>query len=449
MNDRSARGLLIPLFACPSTASWGIGDIGDLPPLTAWLAAAGQRVLQLLPINEMAPGQQSPYSAISAMAIDPIFIAVPLVPDFAALGGEDSLGDDDRARLALVRNAARIEYAEIRALKKTALRAAFSRFFETEWCRDTGRSRSLKTFLSEQAWWIEDYALFRAIHAREDERPWTQWPEALQRREPAEIDHARRELSREVLFQQYLQWIADAQWKDARAPTRTASSCLATCRSWSTATARTSGRGRISSSWMPRSACRPMPSARPGRTGACRSIAGTSSPRRISDGCASARAAAPISTTGTASIISSASTARTAGRETAATPFLRQPTRANRKRSASMFSASCGPPAPRSSPKISGPFPISCAASLARLGIPGFRVFRWERHWHADGQPFRDPADYPPVSVAASGTHDTEPLVVWWQTAPEDERQKVNALAVVQRLTDGAGILDADEQHGS
>ena len=56
--------------------SWGIGEIGDLAPLTAWLAAGGQRALQLLPINEMAPSQQSPYSAISAMAIDPIYISL-------------------------------------------------------------------------------------------------------------------------------------------------------------------------------------------------------------------------------------------------------------------------------------------------------------------------------------------------------------------------------------
>src|SRR6185295_4705410 len=222
MTDRVGNrraGLLIPLFACPSTTSWGIGEIGDIPALAVWLAAAGQRVLQLLPINEMAPGQQSPYSAISAMAIDPIFITVPKVAEFAAIGGEDALGDDDRAALVKVRGAARIEYAEIRRLKKSALRAAFSRFLETDWCRDTSRCRQLKAFLSEQAWWIEDYALFRAIHAREGERPWTQWPDALQRREPTDIDHARRELSREVLFEQYLQWVADAQWKDVRART--------------------------------------------------------------------------------------------------------------------------------------------------------------------------------------------------------------------------------------
>ena len=61
---RRRAGLLIPLFSFPSSTSWGIGDIGDIEPMTAWLAAAGQRVLQLLPINEMAAGQQSPVSHV-------------------------------------------------------------------------------------------------------------------------------------------------------------------------------------------------------------------------------------------------------------------------------------------------------------------------------------------------------------------------------------------------
>src|SRR5471030_1515372 len=152
---RRRAGLLIPLFSCPSSGSWGIGDIGDLEPVTAWLADAGLRVLQLLPLNEMAPGQQSPYSAISAMAIDPIFIRVPDVAEFAALGGEAALAPADRDALALVRGARRVNHDAVRRLKQTALRAAFERFVEAEWRRDTERARSLRAYLREQAWWIE------------------------------------------------------------------------------------------------------------------------------------------------------------------------------------------------------------------------------------------------------------------------------------------------------
>jgi len=113
-TGRRRAGVLIPLFSCPSTASWGIGDIGDVGPLTEWLASAGQRVLQLLPLNEMAPGAQSPYSAISAMAIDPIYIHVPAVPEFKALGGEASMSPGDREMLAAVRRAPRIAHGSAR-----------------------------------------------------------------------------------------------------------------------------------------------------------------------------------------------------------------------------------------------------------------------------------------------------------------------------------------------
>jgi 4-alpha-glucanotransferase len=68
-------GMLVPLFSVPSRESWGIGELGDLPRLGRWMGDAGFSFLQLLPINEMAEGQNSPYSAMSAMAIDPIYIS--------------------------------------------------------------------------------------------------------------------------------------------------------------------------------------------------------------------------------------------------------------------------------------------------------------------------------------------------------------------------------------
>ena len=81
-------GILVPLFSIPSSRSWGIGEIGDIEPMTQWLAAAGQRILQLLPINEMPRHESSPYSALSAMAIDPQFVTMDHVEDFVESGGE-------------------------------------------------------------------------------------------------------------------------------------------------------------------------------------------------------------------------------------------------------------------------------------------------------------------------------------------------------------------------
>ena len=56
----------------------------------------------------MAPGDCSPYSAMSAAAIDPIYISLSDVPEFLDAGGEASLSDDDRACLAEVRQSTRV-----------------------------------------------------------------------------------------------------------------------------------------------------------------------------------------------------------------------------------------------------------------------------------------------------------------------------------------------------
>ena len=119
MSDPSTvrrAGLVIPLFSCASSESWGIGEIADVPRLARWMTQACAQVLQLLPINEMAPGQVSPYSPISARAIDPIFISVADVPDHAALGGDASLTPAEREALDRVRRTDRGDHAAGRAL---------------------------------------------------------------------------------------------------------------------------------------------------------------------------------------------------------------------------------------------------------------------------------------------------------------------------------------------
>lgn len=424
---RRRVGLLVPLFSCPSSASWGIGELLDIEPMTAWLASGGVRAWQLLPLNEMAPGQQSPYSAISAMAIDPIFIRLPGVSEFEALGGESSLSSDDRAILAAVRRSPVIDYARVRALKTPWMRASFRRFLDAEWRGDSVRARELKAFVSAQAWWIEDYALFRAIHTREDERPWTSWPENLQQREPAAIDRARRELAEEVLFNQYLQWVADAQWQAARARAQgvdlfgdlpfmvdTDSADVwsrqqqfdltvsigappdafsAEGQDWGTPLYQWDVIAREDFRWLRERARR------------C---------ANLFDGYR---------------VDHLVGFYRTYGRPKDGRPAYFTP--ADDREQLTLGETILGilrEPGAEIIAEDLGTVPDFVRDSLARLGVPGFKVFRWERHWHAEGQPFRAPAEYPSVSVALSGTHDTEPMIVWWEQASDDERWKVTAV---------------------
>jgi len=78
-----------------------------------------------------------------------------------------------------------------------------------------------------------------------------------------------------------------------------------------------------------------------------------------------------------------------------------------------------------------GVVPDFVRRSLAALAIPGYRVLRWER----DGDVFRDPAGFPPLSVATSGTHDTSALAVWWEEeVGADGRRALAAVPSFGRL---------------
>src|SRR5262245_57240729 len=121
-------GLLVPLFSIPSRQSWGIGEIPDLVALSRWLSAAGLDFVQLLPVNEMQEGQSSPYSALSAMAFDPIFVSIEMLDDWTASEGAAHQTRDDRETLDRVRNASSVDYEAVRGVKNRALHRAFTWF---------------------------------------------------------------------------------------------------------------------------------------------------------------------------------------------------------------------------------------------------------------------------------------------------------------------------------
>jgi 4-alpha-glucanotransferase len=60
-----------------------------------------------------------------------------------------------------------------------------------------------------------------------------------------------------------------------------------------------------------------------------------------------------------------------------------------------------------------GTVPEFVRMSISRLGLPGYKVLRWEP---------ADPTMYPPLSVAMTSTHDTEPLAVWWESLTPEQR---------------------------
>jgi 4-alpha-glucanotransferase len=438
-------GLLIPLFSAPSSASWGIGDIGDISALSVWLASAGQRILQLLPLNEMASGHQSPYSAMSAMAIDPIYISAARVDEFIAAGGEGSLSVEDRERLTQARAASKIEYSMVRPVKHHALCAAFERFVDHEWARSTPRAAEFHAYVADESWWLDDYAVFRAIHEHQLGRSWTEWPEGLKKRHPEALAAIRRELARQILFYQYLQWVAGTQWKDARREAAANGVALfgdlpfmvdlhsadvwthqdqfrldrsvgvppdafsATGQDWGMPAYNWELLAQSNFQWL--------------RNRARRSAA-------LYDG---------YRVDHLVGFFRTYSRARNGDGEPAFSPAKQIEQLHLGEQVLAIFRE----PGSEIIAEDLGTVPDFVRASLTLLGVPGFRVFRWERDWDDDEKPFRDPVDYPAISVATTGTHDTEPLITWWHTAEEEERAAIAAVPSIRDISGDIELLEA------
>jgi 4-alpha-glucanotransferase len=416
-----AAGLLLPLFSMPSSRSWGMGEFRDLAPLARWMQGAGLRVLQLLPLNEMAEGQSSPYSALSAMALDPIFIAVEEIADFQALGA-GALDGAMRGLRDHARAGRAVDYRAVRALKDRALRAAFRGFLEYEWTAATARAASLKQFIAREAWWLDGYALFRsALHAAGG-RSWHEWPDGIRDARAGDLDRMRRELGLDILFRQYLQWIAHTQWIDARAAARAAGVVVYgdfpfgvasdSADVWAhqdlfsfdgTVGAPPDAFSDEGQNWA-------LPIYRWDAIG--------------SDGyawfAARARRAGDLFDGFRVDHVVGLFRTWTFDRDGKPWRFVPDAEPDQIAQGVAVLRA-LGGRADVIAEDL-GTIPDFVRAALADLGIPGYKVLRWERRWTTDGQPFIDPATYPALSLATSGTHDTDTLAAWWVTLNAAER---------------------------
>jgi 4-alpha-glucanotransferase len=428
-NAGRHAGVLVPLFSIPSRRSWGIGGIPDLVHLSRWLDRAGLDFVQLLPLNEMQEGQSSPYSALSAMAIDPLFISVEDVDEWA-VRADPALAVATHDALARARLAPRVDYAAVRALKDRALKHAFAWFADNLWGTGDRRDRSLGAFEERERWWLDDYVLFRALHDDQGGRHWREWEPGLRDRDPSALAAARERLERQIRYYAYLQFLADEQWQRARmdaAPVGVfgdfpfmvsghsadvwarqqefdldcsvgtpPDAFSATGQDWGLPAYRWDVVAAGGYAWLRDRARRAAELYDGFRIDHLIGFYRTFVRRRD----------------GTAGFVPGDESEQRAQGERLLTVFSES--------GASLIGEDLGT------------VPDFLRVSLAERGIPGMKVMRWERDWHADGQPFHDVTAYPAVSVATSGTHDTETMAEWWDNADAHERQAVLALPFVR-----------------
>jgi 4-alpha-glucanotransferase len=356
------------------------------------------------------------------MALDPIYIAMRAVEDFAAGGGEQALAEEARGTLLHVRSAERIDYNAVRALKLSALREAFGRFLEHEWRVRSPRAAALADYMAREHGWLEDYTLFRALRQEQAGQPWWSWEEGLASRAPDALQAARLRLADDILFFAYLQWIADTQWQQAREDAlpvgvfgdlpfmvgRDSADVWANQHAFrvdATVGAPPDAFSETGQDWgLPVYRWDVFEAEQDAWIRArARRNAALFDGYRVDHLVGFYRTYVIPADEGERFFSPDDEDAQ-----------LEQGTRVMR---AFVDSGA------RIIAEDLGTVPAFVRQSLLELGIPGYRVLRWERDWDEPEQPFRDPLEYPEVSVATTGTHDTETLVEWWESAPPEERE--------------------------
>jgi 4-alpha-glucanotransferase len=436
-------GVIAPLFSIPSRSSWGIGEIADLPRLARWLTSAGLDFVQLLPVNEMEGGQSSPYSALSALAIDPIFIAVEEMLDFKKAGGLAALSAETREQVFEARHAPGIQYATVRAAKDRAFRTAFDRFDARGRRAGAARSDDFGAFVEREGWWLETYALFRALHDEHGGRYWREWDEPLRDRHPQALEAERARLASGVRYYQYLQWIADGQWQRAREACRPVGVFGDFPFMVNGHSADVWARQREfhldASVGVP-----PEPGAKEGQDWGFPAYRwdviapeGYAWLEERTRRCAELFDAFRVDHL--------VGFYRTFIRTHAGRTFFAPPDEASQTAQGEALMSLFRRHGSCIVAEDLGIVPDFVRESLARRAVPGLRVLRWEREWKTEGQPFRDPRAYPACSVAISGTHDTESMADWWDTASLDERRAVTAMPDVRNAGVSAEAAFSDE----
>ena len=195
-------GILMPVSSLPSP--YGIGSLGaEAYRFVDFLAAAGQRYWQILPIGPTGYGD-SPYQSFSAFAANPYFI------DLDALEQRGLLTHDEIARFDFGPDAPEgIDYGALFRTRFAVLELAVRRF-------DAGED-AFRDFCAANAFWLDDYALFMALKAENGMRAFSLWPKDVRARRPAALAAARARLAGQVRFWQVVQYLFYEQWAALKA----------------------------------------------------------------------------------------------------------------------------------------------------------------------------------------------------------------------------------------
>lgn len=200
MDNPRAAGILLHPTSLPG--KFGIGDLGpEAFSFVDFLNNAGQTFWQILPLGPTGYGD-SPYQSYSAFAGNTLLIS----PEKLA---EDKLLTPAELKGRPKFKQGRVDFGGVYEWKNKVLHLAFESFNRSS---NDDLAQEFDTFQQHNNWWLDDYALYRALKLSHDHKAWYEWPEELKLRDPHAIQIAANELAENIREQKFQQFLFFRQW---------------------------------------------------------------------------------------------------------------------------------------------------------------------------------------------------------------------------------------------
>ena len=212
LYNRKLAGTLVPVFSLRTRKSAGIGDFGDLKTMIDFVASTGQKVLQLLPINDTTITHtwtdSYPYSCISVFAIHPQYANLHALPE---LKDAKARAEAEKTRAEL--NALdKIDYEKVNDFKINYLRQIFNQEGEKMM-----KTAEYKAFFQDTEQWLVPYAQYSYLRDKNGTADFNQWPDhqVWDEAERKALTDPKTAAYKNVAFFYFVQFVLDRQMQEA------------------------------------------------------------------------------------------------------------------------------------------------------------------------------------------------------------------------------------------
>ena len=212
LYNRKLAGTQVPVFSLRTRKSAGIGDFGDLKTMIDFVASTGQKVLQLLPINDTTITHtwtdSYPYSCISVFAIHPQYADLHALPE---LKDAKARAEAEKTRAEL--NALdKIDYEKVNDFKINYLRQIFNQEGEKMM-----KTAEYKAFFQDTKQWLVPYAQYSYLRDKNGTADFNQWPDhqVWDEAERKALADPKTAAYKNVAFFYFVQFVLDRQMQEA------------------------------------------------------------------------------------------------------------------------------------------------------------------------------------------------------------------------------------------